>query len=97
MGLEYKELKYFSTLLKIYRKIWQQRYFSVNLFKGAILFSVVGGILSEGINFSDNLCRAVVVLGVPFANFQSIEIQEMMKRNSDGRNLYENIAMKGVN
>lgn len=45
----------------------------------SLLFCVIGGKLSEGINFSDNLARTLVVCGLPFANSQSISIQEKMK------------------
>uniref|UniRef100_A0A0G4GLR3 Helicase ATP-binding domain-containing protein n=1 Tax=Chromera velia CCMP2878 TaxID=1169474 RepID=A0A0G4GLR3_9ALVE len=34
--------------------------------RGALLLSVVGGRLSEGINFKDDLARAVVLFGLPF-------------------------------
>lgn len=71
--------------------------------RGAILFSVVGGKLSEGLNFSDDLGRCVVVVGMPFPNKTSPELVQKMKyldenlRPGSGSEYYENLCMRAVN
>lgn len=80
--------------------------------KGAILLSVVGGRLSEGINFSDDLARAVIMVGLPFPNVFSGELISRRKYIEDQvwgktgdrklaqeatRTFYENICMRAVN
>ncbi|ORX98335.1 DNA repair helicase [Basidiobolus meristosporus CBS 931.73] len=76
---------------------------------GAILLSVVGGKMSEGINFSDRLGRGVIMVGLPFANLASPELSEKIKfiesndnsdksgNNGKGKAYYENLCMKAVN
>ncbi len=39
-----------------------------------ILVSVMGGKLSEGINFSDRLARSLIVFGLPYSNIFAPEI-----------------------
>ena len=77
--------------------------------RGALLFAVIGGTLSEGINFSDSLGRGVVVVGLPFPNPHSAEWKAKAQYISskaasvgqDGkaaaRDFYENACMRAVN
>ena len=46
---------------------------SISTNKAGLLLSVIGGKLSEGINFSNALGRGVVVVGLPFPNIQSAQ------------------------
>ena len=75
--------------------------------KISVLLGVMGGKLSEGINFKDNLCRLLIIVGMPFSNIKSIEIKEKMKyydklynnkkSTINGNEYYENICMKNIN
>jgi chromosome transmission fidelity protein 1 len=79
---------------------------------GALLFAVVGAKLSEGLNFTDELARAVILVGLPYPNLGSVDLKERMKYVTElgkatmkksvegkdpGQELYENICMKAVN
>lgn len=46
---------------------------------GAILLAVVGGKISEGINFSDGMCRCIVMVGLPYPSPSDIELIERVK------------------
>ena len=77
------------------------------------MFAVIGAKLSEGLNFADDLARAVVIVGLPFPNLGSPELRERMKyvktleeksgrsreagRKDAAAELYENMCMNAVN
>ena len=80
--------------------------------KGGLLLSVIGGKLSEGINFSDALGRGVVVVGMPYPNVHTaqwkakLEYIERSTRTRSGsaeegkaaaRGFVENSCMRAVN
>lgn len=75
--------------------------------RGGILFSVIGGRLSEGINFSDDLARGVIVVGMPYPDTRDPILQEKIthfqglhvhdKDSGVVINLPENMCMKAVN
>jgi len=71
--------------------------------QGAVLFAIVGGKMSEGINFSDELGRCVIMIGLPYPNRQSVEWKEKMKYLDNtmgpgaGDRSYEAACMHSVN
>ena len=74
---------------------------------------MIGAKLSEGLNFSDDLARAVIIIGLPFANLGSPELKERLKyvkqleekrgikrekgQKDAASELYENMCMNAVN
>ncbi|XP_007892840.1 ATP-dependent DNA helicase DDX11 [Callorhinchus milii] len=104
---EPKKASQVDQVLSEYSRCIQQSKLSAGDITGALLFSVVGGKMSEGINFSDDLGRCVVMVGMPFPNINSPELKErmayvdktMMKTEgrSPGKILVENLCMKAVN
>ncbi|CAK7240795.1 MAG: ATP-dependent DNA helicase chl1 [Sporothrix thermara] len=76
---------------------------------GALLLSVVGGKMSEGINFADRLGRCVVIVGLPFPNRHAPDWKARMEYiastasthggggDDAAREYYENACMRAVN
>ena len=70
--------------------------------KRSVLFCVVGGKLSEGINFSDNMARCVVIIGLPFPNPHDVELKMHMEfaesiSQGAGRRMYDSLCLRAVN
>ena len=85
---------------------------SIKAGTGGLLFSIVGGKMSEGINFSDELARCVCIVGLPYPNIGSAEMIEKMRyldtmklpssstaaaAENAGRAYYENTCWKAIN
>ncbi|KAG0442465.1 hypothetical protein HPB47_015695 [Ixodes persulcatus] len=70
----------------------------------SLLCAVHRGRISEGMDFSDNLARAVVSIGIPFPSTQHDDIKLKMKFNDEhqpqllnGRDWYQIQAMRAIN
>jgi chromosome transmission fidelity protein 1 len=71
---------------------------------GALLFSVIGGKLSEGINFSNEMARCVAVTGLPYPDITDTELKEKMAsmdrastKSITGQAFYHNLCMRAIN
>ncbi|MCQ2818602.1 MAG: DEAD/DEAH box helicase family protein [archaeon] len=74
---------------------------------GGIFFSVCRGSSSEGLDFSDNFCRLVIIIGIPYANMGDDKVKlkrEYLTQNVskgyssiNGNTWYEQDAVMAVN
>ncbi len=75
---------------------------------GAVLMCVIGAKMSEGINFSDDRCRCVLIAGLPYPDITSLELKEKMKQldfnhkssnglGISGQKYYQNLCMRAIN
>lgn len=94
--------KYFLQIIKkntrisnFRRKVYFEDETAFDSFKTLpeILVCVMGGTLSEGVNFSDDICRLLIVVGVPYPT-KNLELDERSRSVSDYTSL---VAMKTVN
>ena len=74
-----------ETVLEEYAK-------AIDTGRGGLLLSVVGGKMSEGINFSDCLGRCVVIVGLPFPNIMSAEWKGTIKSNISKRRIHSLVS-----
>ncbi|KAJ2450832.1 hypothetical protein EV183_004008, partial [Coemansia sp. RSA 2336] len=65
----------FDKLLKAFRKhLHKSENIGQPSPRGAIIFAVYRGKVSEGIDFSDYFCRAVVNIGIPYPAYKDVQV-----------------------
>lgn len=67
-------------------EIMKEYYSAAEVDRGAILFAVYRGKVSEGMDFRDRQARAVVTIGVPFPTIGDRMVTEKMKYNDKHSN-----------
>lgn len=81
-------------------------YKSIENGRGAILFAVYRGKVSEGINFSDHNARAVIVIGIPFPGLKDPQVILKKEHNTrfsrkkkilSGKDWYSQQAFRALN
>ncbi|KAM3184850.1 hypothetical protein ACTXT7_007573 [Hymenolepis weldensis] len=85
-------------------EIMQAYVTAVSKKRGACIACVIGGKLSEGINFNDDLARAVIIIGLPYPNVYSTFMKEKLNflekhfgNRSGGQRFCEALCMRSVN
>lgn len=78
-----KNAAHFKTQLQLFINSYKR--------EGAALFGVFGGKLSEGMDFSDDMARAVILIGIPFANVKSLSVGGKREYLDKLRNVEKNI------
>lgn len=89
------QIKNSQKLSNFRRKVYFEGNILFENFKNEpeILIAVMNGSLSEGVNFSDDVCRLLIIVGVPYP-IKTVEIAERSKFVSNYETL---VAMKTVN
>lgn len=74
---------------------------------GALLLCVVGGKMSEGINFANEMARCVFIAGLPYPDITDPELQEKMRLLDEdrkqkgltlsGHDYYQNLCLRAIN
>jgi chromosome transmission fidelity protein 1 len=76
---EPKEARDLDAVLSLYASDAKRRVAESGTPAGALLLCVIGGKMSEGINFADDMARGVVVAGLPFPDLTDPELKEKME------------------
>ncbi|KAL9647262.1 hypothetical protein ABK040_012614 [Willaertia magna] len=59
---------------------------------GALFMAVCRGKVSEGIDFSNDKCRAVICIGIPYPNFKDLQVSQKREYNDEN---YSSNRMNG--
>lgn len=88
-------IKQSSKVANLRRPVYFEDEIEIGIFKSnpQILFAIMGGKLSEGINFSDDACRLLIILGMPYPTI-TLELEERARSDKE---YCTNVAMKTVN
>jgi chromosome transmission fidelity protein 1 len=101
---EPKSAQDLESTMKLYTKYANEGNGSGTGRNGALLLSVIGGKMSEGINLSNSMARGVVIVGLPYGDITDPVLVEKMTNLDQsgvggitGQAYYQNLCMRAVN